>query len=200
MRRSVARGKTEALYRELTDPSRHEWTRAAWHERLLAVMAAYQAALRTVQSLATAGCYRSELKHDHLWTYCLERVANRSFENGRPIALGAGFLYPAMVLMYSGGLVALAVRNATSLSALLLKTNIVLYHERRIAAYALSTFRVIPGVEMYRISNGKFYTRVSEHLHKILRSALSDYLPSDLDYDSEAGVLIVVQSCNPTPF
>src|SRR5216117_564725 len=67
------------------------------------------------------GCYWGEVSHDTLWTAMVERLANPPTDGG-PLVSGMAFrlnLYPALLLLYGGGIASVAVGKDTLVYALL---------------------------------------------------------------------------------
>lgn len=146
----------------------------------------YEALTETLQALLITGCYWGEEVHEERWTKCLERTANPPppIERGGGLAwLGLRY-YPALLLLYAGGLASIAAKRYNNLAALLTKARV--RSEGRSLPIALFLYpgkvldetvaARLPGVEGYRPVALNF------HLQQVLRDPLREYLPHDENY------------------
>lgn len=184
-------GETERLYGELSDeafplyggstPNEEEFkTRVERYRRLTDVLLA----------LTVTGCYWDKRPEKGVWEDSVQRIANPPSKSG-----GMFYplwdelrLYPALLLLYGGGIAATASGNYSRLAPLLLQTR------RRdldwegpliLRANASQFLARDTGDEFRQLLTYKerAYVPVSEHLHETLRESLRQYLPDDESYD-----------------
>ena len=145
----------------------------------------YEALTETLQALLITGCYWGEELHEERWAKCLERIANPSptIESGGLVWLNLRY-YPALLLLYAGGLASIAAERYNNLAALLTKARRFL-REGESSPLVLSLYpeivmekkyarRILPGVGSY--------TPLNDHLQQVLRDPLREYLPQDENY------------------
>jgi hypothetical protein len=119
----------------------------------------------------------------------LERVGNAiSFQQGVPL-WNELRLYPALLLMYAGGLAAVAHERYSTLSTFLIQPRykgLDSNGERPLIQF-VAPQRVIRNSDLGNLllpADGRGRLRpVSEYLYHFLRPALRDFVPSDSDYD-----------------
>jgi SIR2-like domain len=147
----------------------------------------YEALIETLLSLMITGNYWSQPFQTELWAKTLKRVAN-PFEDytrtTRSVRDGLS-LYPALLLMYGGGIAAVAAGNYDNLAALLnTKVKVINETERQPAAIALSVSQVLEASSVARwlpdVRTENFAGQ--ERLFKVLRQPAAEVLPQDDDY------------------
>jgi hypothetical protein len=149
-------------------------------------VAMYEALSGTLLSLIATGCYWGETQHEHLWTKTLERVANSSKGAGGYEAWNKLRLYPALLLVYGGGIAAIVGRRYGSLAALLIQTTIQRPYSDSTspAALALLPNGVIERTFAFNLPDqDRKYVPVSEHLFIQLRKLFAELVPDDGDYE-----------------
>lgn len=147
----------------------------------------YEALSATLLGLMITGNYWSQPFHTELWTKTLKRVANPFDDytrSTRSVRDGLS-LYPALLLMYGGGIAAIAAQNYHNLAVLLnTKVKVINEPERQPAALALSVYRVFEASSTARwlpdVRTEDFAGH--ERLNKILREPAAEVLPQDDDY------------------
>jgi len=183
----LVRQEAEKLYGELSDknfPSTAPFIAGELRNRVQR----YEALAEILQALMITGCYWGEKSHEDLWARCLERIANPSEEiiNGVTIYLELRDLrlYPALLLLYSGGIASIAAERYGTFSTLLTKAKVrdrgkdhpvvlALYPE---AVMEQKIGQQLPGME-------RRYTPLSDHLYEVLRELLREFLPEDICYE-----------------
>lgn len=152
-------------------------------------IARYEAASETLLGLMITGTYWSESYHKELWSQILKRIANPFGDythTSRSVVTGLR-LYPALLLMYGGGIASVAAQKYDNLAALLAKTKIKVVNEREMqsAARALSiglVFESLPEAARWLTDPRTENFAVNEHLFNTLREPLGEILPQDDDY------------------
>ena len=147
----------------------------------------YRSMVDVLLTLTVTGCYWDERPGKGVWEDSVQRIANpprprESFYS----PLEELRLHPALLLLYGGGLAAVASGNYSRLAPLLSQTRrrelnwegpLVL---RLNAHQFLARYEGFPQL-LTRLERA--YYPVSEHLHETLREPLRQYLPDDEDYD-----------------
>jgi hypothetical protein len=152
-------------------------------------IARYEAQTEILLRLMITGCYWSQSYHKELWLRTLKRVANPFGDftrTTRSVRDGLSW-YPALLLMYGGGIAAVAAEKYDNLAALLLGTTIKVVNEREMlpAAYALEPLKVFDNIPVGRWLQGVQLQNfaVSEYLNKLLKYPLAEILPQADEYD-----------------
>ena len=115
--------ETESLYAKLTDrdfPADEGWAdNQDFATRLLRRVKRYEAHTETLQALFATGCFWGESQHEPLWTRFIERIANPAgSRSGRVVWINLQ-RYPALLLLYAGGIASIAAQKYGTLAALL---------------------------------------------------------------------------------
>jgi hypothetical protein len=144
----------------------------------------YEAAAEIMLGLIATGCFWSDL-HRELWSQVIRRVANPPRGYTGSIAWEGIRWYPALLLIYAGGVTSVAAQRWGNLAALLKKTEISAPSQGRrgpasTVIYPGSVFE--SGVEDYLPDLRRDQLAVSKHLHRVLRHPLADTIPHDSDY------------------
>lgn len=184
-------GETERLYGGFSDeafplyggstPNEEEFkTRVERYRRTADVLLA----------LTVTGCYWDERPGKGVWEDSVQRIANpQSRPGGTFYPLWDELrLYPALLLLYGGGLAAVASGNYSRLAPLLSQTR-----RRDLNWEGPLVLRANASQFLARDTGDEFrhlltckeraYFPVSEHLHETLREPLRQYLPDDESYD-----------------
>ena len=177
----LVRGEREKLYIELSVehfPANIPFDAEEVRNRLQR----YEALAEILQALMSTGCYWGEEKHEDLWVRCLERIADPPEErSGIPFSPSWRDLrlYPALLLLYAGGIASIAARRYKTFSALLTKAKVRDGGNDQPAAlilYPNAVMAKMPGKERH-------YTPLNDHLYDTLREPLREFLPEDILYE-----------------
>jgi len=150
----------------------------------------YESLTQALRSIVLTGCRWGETRHTSYWSRCLERIANpgvKHFGDGGWFNLR---WYPALLILYAGGVASVAAPGSEALAALLsprikvrcsagdlplvrlVNTGMVLED-----GYAVS----LPGVKGYL---GSKPTPFSQYLQVVLRDSFRDLIPEDPRYEA----------------
>lgn len=157
------------------------WEWMQWYEGLTEILAAVMA----------TGCYWSEGEQNGMWPKLLGRVANAEqpdLSSYYPAAENLENLryYPALLLLYAGGLAATARHNYGLIKALLTDVKIRVRRDQEWSAldFLMTWFvlegdlaKELPGLEGHS-------TALSDRLRNVLREPLREYLPDETEYDN----------------
>jgi len=145
----------------------------------------YESLTEPVLAMMITGCYWGRESHEHIWVNCLDRIANPSGErNGKVVLLNLR-LYPALLLLYGGGIASIAAGNYSTFSSLLTIPIVKLeFGDVVPLVRGLDTWSVMESQEIQRLLAGmeRRYTPLSDHLYEILREPLKEFLPQESRY------------------
>lgn len=118
-----------------------------------------------------------------LWCNVLERLANRTIPNvRRDRRMQALKYYPAVILLYGGGMASLSAQQYGTLLALLTRPTVRTRESTYPFPYGLyrhiwhDTFKYVPGLEHKKIP-------MSNRLYDVLREPLREFIPDDETYE-----------------
>ena len=178
--------ETERVYEELSSDRFKAQIPQFTNELFQARMRQYEAAVERLMSMLAALSYYDTGENARLLTRCIERIAS-CHENSDNVALRNLQRYPALLLIYSSGISAVAAQRFPNLAAILLGP---LYYdkfsEKKVPIVAQfhvwsvfgDTYKIIP----YPNAKSR-YTPVSDYLFNLLRPMLRDYLPDEQKYE-----------------
>jgi hypothetical protein len=147
---------------------------------------AYEALTSSLCGMIATGCYWGDESHEDFWRQCLERIADHGGSAGGYTVLINLRLYPALLLMYAGGIAATAAMKYGNLAALLVRSTAreMRHLNIRPAALALDPEEVFEPEQAWHMlgRERRPHTPVSDYLHLTLRETLRDLLPRDAEY------------------
>lgn len=156
---------------------------------IVARLKRYEAECEILVSLFVTGCYWAGREHDDLWWKCLERIANPRTDFPNPFS---GFWfelrrYPALLLLYAGGVAATARRQHSTLVKLLTSPTVSDFgsDEKRLLVLVNSTrmLKDLPSNVFKEIFQVREVYGASHRLAETLRNPFRGLLPQDRDYD-----------------
>jgi hypothetical protein len=182
--RDLVHEETEKLFAEISAPAFGAQTQHHPAAELTERVEKYGALCETLVSIFVAGCYWGDDNTTKLWVASLQRIANTSESRGGLVYLLKLRRYPALLLLYSAGLAAVAAGNYATLAAVLTKPKVRDDQNKNVAicseVYPFSVMEknvghLLPGLDRH-------HTPVSDHLFDKLRGPLREFLPRDDDY------------------
>lgn len=176
-------GEVEKLFKELSDDNFPVQGVPFSPEELVSRIQRYGGLTETLQTLMITGCYWGDDAHRGSWVRTLERIANPAGGSGGLIVWLKLRRYPALLLLYAGGVAAVAGGRYGTLAALL--TEATVREESRVHPLVLviNTADVIPHDVGQRLPGmERRFTPASDRLYSILREPLKEYLPDDTQY------------------
>jgi hypothetical protein len=175
--------ETERVYNELQRPKFSLSDRQIDKETVSKRIASYEALIEILVGLFATGCYWGERQHEYLWCKCLERLVNL------PIGVNANEIwnrmqrYPALRLLYAGGMTCLIADHYETFAALLTRVSVRSLGEERPLVTNLYPQSVIEtGVAQMLPGMERHYTPGSDRLFMTLRDALREFFPDDEVY------------------
>jgi hypothetical protein len=157
-----------------------------WPDELRTRVGKYDALCETLTSILIAGCFWGGPEHAQFWVNCLQRIANHPDVTGnfyeRLLRLKR---YPALRLMYAGGLAAIASENYGTLKSLLTGGRILDGGREHVFCTQVCPPAVIEK-QIAQLLSGleRHHTPVSDHLNKQLRAALHGFLASEEQFQA----------------
>lgn len=144
----------------------------------------YEEISSVLLSIFIHGCYWGDQEHGKLWTKCIERLSELrrgmfSYEDWTSMSR-----YPALLLLYGGGISAMASGKFETLANLFAKPIIDL-DGREIPAFARVYAISVMDKSVGNMVLGKESNNVplSDHLFALLRPKLSNLVPQDAVYE-----------------
>jgi hypothetical protein len=147
----------------------------------------YEAITEILQSLFATGCYWGTRAQIPLWVRSLQRLANPPLPGGgsyREMWQRLSY-YPSLLLLYAGGISAVAAKKYETLAAIAWQPMIRNRLRGRPGPIAASvnTGNFLSGTDAQNFNPGQtLKTPTSEHLFSVLRERFSDLLPDDSEY------------------
>jgi ribosomal protein L33 len=143
----------------------------------------YESLSAALEAIVAAGCYWGEPEQTRLWTNVAQRVGNAGVNaSGTNLYWEKLSRYPALRLLYGGGLAAIAANRYEVLRALLRGVKV----SDKEAAEVLHQGEVFPpgiGKQLGALPlSARTITWLSDYLHASLRPLLKEYLPDDAQY------------------
>jgi hypothetical protein len=141
----------------------------------------YEAVCGTLRTILVHGCYWGDGAHRSLWVRCLESVAEVRAGTDEAVVWAKLRSYPALQLLYAGGLAAVAAGKYATLSALLTGARVRDGGRDRPICLKFNSGAVVSGDVGWPLSDSKEETPspVSEHLFRLLRDSFREFLPDD---------------------
>lgn len=145
-----------------------------------------EARMDTLLHLYINGCYWGKPQHHRLWIRCLERmgsVSMETFNNGGGSILTS---YPALLLLYCGGIAAVAAEDHALLNGLLSDATVGIMtrfgqREQKVALILAALSDCSDEFQLVQGNRSNF--PVSDYLFLLLRSPLRTIVPDDRRYD-----------------
>jgi tetratricopeptide (TPR) repeat protein len=145
----------------------------------------YQSAVETLQALMIVGGYWAEGDERKLWSRSLERLANPPEPSGAFNDFWNGLRsYPALLVLYSCGIAAVAARNFRHLRTILTEPRSSSRdHKGRPLLELVNPMTVMDPRIMPIALEVKYYTPGSEHLYSVLREPMREILSAEERYE-----------------
>ena len=184
-------GEIERCHEVITDNKRFPVggmqfaTNADFDVELLKQVRSYEALCEIPLALFIHGCYWSEPQHNHLWIKSLERLGQPQLIQGQSFeALVRLRRYPSLLLLYAGGIAALAGDRYRTLAALLTgpKFRDPYRSDEKPATCEIYPLQVFNDIGKRLPDMERHYTPVSDWLFTVLREPLRVHIADDLEY------------------
>jgi hypothetical protein len=175
-------GETERLIGIITDLESSDNADRPNKENIPIRFARYEAATEVLRVLIANGCYWGEPNNRYLWTKCIQRLVGLDKYQGG----FSGWLelrkYPALLVLYAGGVASIASGRLENLAALTIDATykdgyiveplVIMYNARRVGQ---GMVELLPGLE-------KRKTPMSDHLFEVISGSFTDLIPDNEHY------------------
>ncbi|NNU78176.1 SIR2 family protein [Clostridium estertheticum] len=148
----------------------------------------YEANIEMLLNLFINGCYFGGKEFSYIWIKSIEQIANNDNRRSGNTALINLINYPALILLYAGGIASIASKNYYNLYAIAIeaKCGDKAEYNRQTSIgkniYNYSVFDEKSIAEKVLNMENK-YTPISDYLHDYLRVYMKEIIPLDLNYD-----------------
>jgi len=143
----------------------------------------YESYVEILLAMIITGCRWGNESHNSYWIKCLHRIGSPSGEREGLVTLINLRLYPVFLLLYAGGISAVAAEKYTTLAELLNKPKIRSgNNEYTLSNYLISNDVIEQNDARSLAGMPKSQIPLSEYFFKVLREPLREFLPSDIDY------------------
>jgi len=177
--------ETERLFRNLSEESYPIDKELSSYDEISNRMSRYEDVSMMILNVLATGCYWCSKEHNWIWVKSIERITPRPIVNKTGLAVWLNLrFYPALMVLYSGGISSVAVKNYNTLASLL--SDIMYEQGGKLSHLLLRLYpgevlnvglaRKIPGMERHQVP-------LSFHLFKILRNPLKIYLADEINYE-----------------
>ena len=139
--------ETESLYTKFTDRSfasdEGSGDKQDLKARFQRRVQRYETHVEMLQALFATGCFWGQPQHEALWTRSIERIANPpGSRNGYTLWINLR-RYPALLLLYAGGVASIAAHKYSTLAALLVKPVVLDLDQRKPLVLEVNTWAVM---------------------------------------------------------
>ena len=171
--------ETERLYEVLNDTEKYPKRNPSDSNSLVQLTDQYRENADTLIQLMAAGCRWGESYQSHVWSRCIERIANGPDSPWQDVRL-----YPALILLYAGGITAVRNNRYHNLFAILRQAFFRDFHGEVCICEKVSADVVLEKSLASKFPNlNKRYTPASDHLFGVLRTILAEHLNSQAEYE-----------------
>ncbi|MBU0568916.1 SIR2 family protein [bacterium] len=180
----LVRQETEEIFKGINNPDL--LNKEATSQRLYKRMQQYEASTEILRDIFITGCYWGDQIHEDIWVKSLNRLVNPGIRQGNTVLLKLR-LYPALILLYSGGIAAFASEKYHTFASLLTHPKICeIYSPEKSKSLFLGLHPLI--VMDKKKAQGlhnmkKSETPLSDYLSQALRDPFREYLPDDREYE-----------------
>lgn len=177
--------ETERVYEQLNSPA-FSASADQSDQDILKRMKQYRRAINVLVHLLTTGSFWGAEFHKHIWRKSIDRIANAiPTRSGKKVWLNL-YHYPALLLIYAGGLAAMANHNYVSLSAIIREPTVQEFSVLHPIAMKVNPFEVMEHNLANRVlfpNQNSRYTPMSDHLFEVTREPLRSLIPNDSEYE-----------------
>jgi len=176
--------ETQRVYTEIVGPNFCTVGEPITPQNALNKIEKYEAVVEILLGLFVSGCYWGDARHESLWVKSLERLVNLPPGVNVELTWVSMRLYPALALLYAGGMTALSGGNYGTFAALLTKVIVRSLTGERPLVLALYPQAVVQDRVTHLLPGlDRHYTPMSDHLFNWLRDPLREFIPADDIYE-----------------
>jgi hypothetical protein len=171
------------LYGVLNDPTFLKKDEDQRYASIVERMKEYEVLVEPLIELFTAGSYGGGEWLRSVWPEALSIISNPVETPRGAESLMRLRRYPALLLLYAGGVAAVAGKNYANLTALLRETQVNTYGPSKSVSSGLVPGRVVSSYdEQHLAEKGKHRMPFNSHIVNVLRPTLSKYVHNDDQY------------------
>jgi len=171
------------LYDALNDPTFLKKDEDQRYAAIVERMTEYELIVQSFMELFTSGCYGGGEWLRSVWPEALSIIANPKETYRGAEALMRLRRYPALLLLYAGGVAAVAGNNYTHLAALLRETQVNTYGLSKSVSSGLAPGHIVSSYDERHLGEkAKHRMPLNSHIVNVLRPALSKYIHNDDQY------------------
>lgn len=188
--RDLVHKESERLYAEITKYSTSSNSYAADEvfPEVIRRLDLYNKQSEVLQAMLVTGCYWGDIESSGIWISTLQRLANpeNNTDSGSyNVILRKIRSFPALKLLYAGGLAALASENYKKLAQILIKPTVTELNGVQspiiVNVNADSVMSVEDGKSLPNMKNR--LTPISDYLFENNKELLREYIPNNSDYE-----------------
>lgn len=181
--RSLVIKEAKKLYDALNDPAMFEKDSDQRYAAIVERMKEYELLVEPFMELFTAGCYGGGDWLRSVWPEALSLIANPVVTPRGTEALLRLRRYPALLLLYAGGVAAVAGNNYVNLAALLRETSVNTYGPSKSVTSGLVPGRIVSSYDEQHLAE-KSHHRMpfNSHIVNSLRKPLDRYAHNEGQY------------------
>lgn len=178
--------ETETAYAAMDGPKRfHAGQVQDATNELATRLREYESIVEVLLAIITVGCYWGRPEHGSLWQRILQRVGDPPGGGGGAVAWIGLRRYPASLLMYAGGIAALAGKQYANLATVLrapIKNSTEQHAD--IAAVSLNVAQVMrDGLQKFIPEKQRHHTPFSDYVFETLRGPFKSLIPNESEYE-----------------
>lgn len=181
--RSLVIREAKQLYKTLNDPEFLKNDDNQGYAAIVERMKEYEQLVEPFMELFTAGCYGGGDWLRSVWPDALSIIANPVETPRGAEALLRLRRYPALLLLYAGGVAAVAGNNYVNLAALLRETQVNTYGPSKSVTLGLVPGRIVSAYdEQHLVEKGQHRMPFNSHIVNSLRKPLDRYAHNENQY------------------
>ena len=187
--------ETERIYKLVQGMSPNNREDAAKHAK--GWMEQIEKETKTLRDIFAYGCYFGSEELAYIWTKSLNRLGTLAHTNGLDVMIKLQ-LYPAMLVLYAGGVSATAVGNAVNLKALFDAAYKDPHHDPGLLAYKTNGWLLDQNLANQILELERRKTPLSDHVFEVIEAGFPESLvvkdDFPLEYDKWEVILGMVVS------
>lgn len=177
--------ETEHLYKELNTDNFPPQTATITDEEIIERVRSYEELSQVLLPIVINGCYWGKSQHINLWSKSLERIANVSdVSTGLDVWIKLQS-YPALLLLYGGGIASVASEKYDNFAALLTNGIIRDKHsgnDHKIIESLHASEVIERSIGQKLPGQDRKYTPLNNHLFDVLRKNFLEIIPDNNNY------------------
>jgi hypothetical protein len=180
--RTLMIDEAKKLYAALNDPEFLKKDEDGRYAAIVERMTEYEALVRPFLDLFAAGCHGGGEWLGLIWSEALTIIANPVDRPRGADALVRLRRYPALLLLYAGGVAAIAGNNYGNLAALLRQTQVRCYSPNKAVSFGLAPGRIVASDDEKQLQEKWHRMPFNCHVVNILREPLDRYVHNEDQY------------------